>query len=67
MLSPYKDYSSLLRWQANICVYIVTTGLCRQRYVVIFECSAYFVVDEVLLLFVALVELLGLRMLLYCL
>jgi hypothetical protein len=34
---------------------------------VIFECSAYFVVDEVLLLFVALVELLGLRMLLYCL
>jgi hypothetical protein len=27
MLSPYKDYSSLLRWQANICVYIATTEL----------------------------------------
>jgi hypothetical protein len=26
-LSPYKDYSSLLRWQANICVYIATTKL----------------------------------------
>jgi hypothetical protein len=28
-LSPYKDYSSLLRWQANICVYIATTELHR--------------------------------------
>jgi hypothetical protein len=27
MLSPYKDYSSLLMWQANICVYIATTEL----------------------------------------
>jgi hypothetical protein len=35
-LSPYKDYSSLLRWQANLCVYIATMDLCRQRYVVIF-------------------------------
>jgi hypothetical protein len=35
-LSPYKDYSSLLRWQANLCVYIETMDLCRQRYVVIF-------------------------------
>jgi hypothetical protein len=25
MLSPYKDYSSLLRWQANMCSYIATT------------------------------------------
>jgi hypothetical protein len=37
MLSPYKDYSSLLRWQANICIYIATTELHRQRYVVVFE------------------------------
>jgi hypothetical protein len=36
-LSPYMDYSSLLRWQANICVYIATTELHRQRYVVDFE------------------------------
>jgi hypothetical protein len=27
MLSPYKDYSSLLRWQANIRVHIATTEL----------------------------------------
>jgi hypothetical protein len=29
MLSPYKDYSSLLRWQANMCSYIVTMKLHR--------------------------------------
>jgi hypothetical protein len=28
-LSPYEDYSSLLSWQANICVYIATTELHR--------------------------------------
>jgi hypothetical protein len=27
--SPYKDYSSLLRWKANICVYIATIELHR--------------------------------------
>jgi hypothetical protein len=36
-LSPYKDYSSLLRWQANICVHFVTTELNRRRYVVVFR------------------------------
>jgi hypothetical protein len=36
MLSPYKDYSCLLRCQANLCVHIATTDLCQQRYVVIF-------------------------------
>jgi hypothetical protein len=36
-ISPYKDYSSLLRWQANICVYIATTELHRRRYVVDFD------------------------------
>jgi hypothetical protein len=34
-LSPYKDYSSLLRWQANICVHIATTELRQRRYVVV--------------------------------
>jgi hypothetical protein len=44
-LSPYKDYSSLLRWQANICIYIATTGLHRQRYAMILESvSSYCVV-----------------------
>jgi hypothetical protein len=28
-LSPYKDYSSLLRWQANMYSYIATTKLHR--------------------------------------
>jgi hypothetical protein len=37
MLSPYKDYSSLLRWQANMCSYIATMELHRQRYVVDLE------------------------------
>jgi hypothetical protein len=37
MLSPYKDYSSLLKWQANICVYIATTELHQRRYVVDFK------------------------------
>jgi hypothetical protein len=26
-ISPYKDYSSILMWQSNICVYIATTEL----------------------------------------
>jgi hypothetical protein len=36
-LSQYKDYSTLLRWHAIICVYIVTMKLHRRRYVVGFE------------------------------
>jgi hypothetical protein len=36
-LSPYKDCNSLLRWQANICVYIATTELHQQRYAIDFE------------------------------
>jgi hypothetical protein len=36
-LSPYKNYSSLLRWQANMCSYIATTKLHRRMYVVVFE------------------------------
>jgi hypothetical protein len=28
-LSPYKDYTSLLRWQANMCSYIATMELRR--------------------------------------
>jgi hypothetical protein len=37
-LSSYKDYSSLLRWQANICLHIATMDLHRQSYVVILVC-----------------------------
>jgi hypothetical protein len=37
MLSPNKDYSSLLRLEANMCSYIATTELHRWRYVVDFE------------------------------
>jgi hypothetical protein len=63
MLSPYKDYSSLLWWQANMCSYIASTKVCCGFW----ECLPYFLVDEFILLFVALVELLGLWMLLYSL
>jgi hypothetical protein len=35
-LIPYKDYSSLLRWQANICVHIAIMKLCQRRYVAVF-------------------------------
>jgi hypothetical protein len=42
-LSPYKENSSLLRWQANICVHIATTELRQRRYVVVFgECFILF-------------------------
>jgi hypothetical protein len=40
--SPYKDYSSLLRWRANICVHIATTELHPQRYVVGFRVLTLF-------------------------
>jgi hypothetical protein len=41
-LIPYKDYSSLLRWQANICVHIATTELHQRRYVVVFRVFVFF-------------------------
>jgi hypothetical protein len=59
-LSPYKDYSSLLRWQAD-CVYILQLQNCVSEGILWFlECSSYFIVDDLILLFVALIELLGL-------
>jgi hypothetical protein len=59
-LSSYKDYSSLLTWQAN-CVYILQLWNCANEYMLWFlECSSYFVVDDLILLFVTFVELLGL-------
>jgi hypothetical protein len=59
-LSPYMDYSSLLRWQAN-CVYILQLQNCVNEGMLWFlECSSYFLVDDLILLFVDLIELLGL-------
>jgi hypothetical protein len=59
MPSPYKEYSSLLRWQAN-CVYILQLRNCINEGMLWFlECSSYFLVDDLILLFVALIELLG--------
>jgi hypothetical protein len=43
-----------------MCSYIATMELYRRRYDVDFECLTYFLFDELILLFVALVELLGL-------
>jgi hypothetical protein len=57
-LSPYKDYNSLLRWQAN-CVYILQLrNNVNEGMLCFLECSSYFVVDDLILLFVAFVELL---------
>jgi hypothetical protein len=58
-LSPNKDYSSLFRWQDNLCVHIATTELHQRWNVVVLECWSYFVVDGVILLFVSLIEQLG--------
>jgi hypothetical protein len=59
MLSPYKDHSSLLRWQANICALylfgIASTKVCSDFGVLIF-----FLVYEIIWLFAVLVELLAL-------
>jgi hypothetical protein len=51
--SPYRDYSSLLRLQAN-CVYILQLLNCVNESILWFlECSSYFLVDDLILLFVA--------------
>jgi hypothetical protein len=56
--SPHKEYSSFLRWQANIFVHNTSSELSCQRYAVILVCYlfccfwAYFVVCDF-------VELLG--------
>jgi hypothetical protein len=57
--SPYMDYSSLLRWQANLII-----SICIYEFVVAKVCGDFWSVDLILLLmtlfwlFVALVELL---------
>jgi hypothetical protein len=38
IVSPHKDYSSFLRWQANIFVHNTSSELCWQMYVVILVC-----------------------------
>jgi hypothetical protein len=59
MFSPYKDYSSLLRWQAN-CVYILQLRNCINEGMLWFlECLSYFLVDDLILLFVVSIDLLG--------
>jgi hypothetical protein len=60
-LSPNKDYSSLLRWQANMCLLYCNYGIASTNVCCDFlECLTYFIVDDLILLFVALIELLGL-------
>jgi hypothetical protein len=57
--SPYKDYSSLLRWQTK-CVYILQLRNCVNDGMFWFlECSSYFLFGDLILLFVTLIELLG--------
>jgi hypothetical protein len=52
-LSPYKEYNSLLRWQANLFG-IASTKVCGDLDVLVF-----FLVYEIIWLFLVLVELLG--------
>jgi hypothetical protein len=59
-LNPYKDYSSLLRWQANIFAHMPLQNCINEGMSWFLECSTYFVIDDFILLFVAFVELLGL-------
>jgi hypothetical protein len=58
--SPYKDYSSLLRWQANIFVHIPLWNCINEGMKWFLVCYRYFVIYVLILLFVILVELLGL-------
>jgi hypothetical protein len=67
-LRPYKDYSSLLKWQANLFV-----PLCNYGFVSAKVCGDFWSVNLIFLfirlfwLSVALVEILGLCILLFCL
>jgi hypothetical protein len=47
-------------------LFYATTELHQQRYVVILECLSYFVIDDLILLFVAFVELLELVDAFFC-
>jgi hypothetical protein len=61
------DYSSLLKWQANY-VYILQLRNCVNKGTLWFlECSSYFLVDDLILLFVSLIELLGTVYAFFCL
>jgi hypothetical protein len=51
--SPYMDYSSLLRWQAN-CVYILQLwNYINEGMLWFLEWPSYFLVDDLILMFVA--------------
>jgi hypothetical protein len=65
MLSPYKDYNSLLKWQANLFFSFMQLRIYADKGIRWFlVCWPYFIIDGIILLFVALIELLELCMLL---
>jgi hypothetical protein len=65
-LSLYKDYSSLLRWQANIFIHIPLRN-CINEGMQWFGVLVFFLVYEIILLVMVLVELLGLVYASFCL
>jgi hypothetical protein len=58
--SLYKDYCSLLWWQANIFVHIPLRNCINEGIKWFLVCSSYFIVYGLILLFMVLVGLLGL-------
>jgi hypothetical protein len=60
MVSPYKDYSSVFRWQANLCVPLWNYGFASMKVWCDFGVLAFFLVYEIIWLFAAFIELLGL-------
>jgi hypothetical protein len=60
MVSPYKDYSSVFRWQANLCVPLCNYRFASMKVWCDFGVLAFFLVYEIIWLFVAFIELLGL-------
>jgi hypothetical protein len=60
MVSPYKDHSSVFRWQANLCVPLCNYGIASMKICCDFGVLVFFLVYEIIFLFVPFVELLDL-------
>jgi hypothetical protein len=60
MISSYKDYSSVFRWKLTYVSFMQLRICFIEGMLWFLECWSYFVVDDIILLFVVLIELLGL-------
>jgi hypothetical protein len=67
MVSPYKDYSCVFRWQANVCVLLCNYGIASMKVCCDFwSVDIILFIDDLILLFVALIELLELVDAIFC-